>query len=141
MNKKVIIFGSLIVIFFMLATPSIPAIQSQVVKNSIHEKIIECIENEEYKALKELLVQLIDNIEEPSCRILHLKSLLKELDKNCDDNEKSKTRITFLNPILLGIGITLIIIGAWMSYFGSGKSRAYGAIVALAGIILIVISS
>ena len=138
--KKIIIFGSLIAVFLMLMTPTIPAVQNQVVKNSFHEKIIEIIKNEDYRLLKELLSQLTDDIEEPSARVLHLKGLLDELDKYSDDNEESKTTNTFLKLLLLEIGIALIVIGAFQMYFGSGKSRAYGAIIALVGFILIIIS-
>lgn len=140
MNKKVIIFGSFLVVFFMLVTPSIPAVQNQVVKNSINEKITECIENKDYIALKEFLVQLIDNIEKPSGRILHLRSLLEKLDMDFDYNNESKIKFTFLNLLSLGISIILIFIGVFTMYFGSGKSRMYGTLIALAGIILIIIS-
>lgn len=124
----------------MLVTPSIPAVQNQVVNNSIHEKILECIKNKDYRTLKEFLVQLIDNIEKSSVRILNLRSLIEELDMDFDDKDESKIKFTFLNLLSLGIGIILIIIGVFTMYFGSGKSRTYGTLIALAGIILIIIS-
>jgi hypothetical protein len=140
LNKKVIIFSSLLVVFFIFVTPSIPAVQNQVLNNSIHEKILECIKNKDFRALKEFLVQLIDNIEEPSVRFLHLRSLFKELDMDFDDNDESKIKFTFLNLLSFVIGIILIIIGVFTMYFGSGKSRIYGTLIALAGIILIILS-
>ena len=94
--KKIIFFGSLMAVFVMIMVPSIPAIQNQVVKNSFREKIIEIIENEDYQALIEYLSQLINDIEEPSDKILQLKDLLNELDKFSDDNVESKTTNTFL---------------------------------------------
>ena len=138
--KKIIFFGSLMTVFLMIMTPSIPAVQNQVVKNSFREKIIEIIGNEDYQSLIELLNQLINDIEEPSDKILHLKDLLNELDKFSDDNVESKTTNTFLKFLLLEIGIACIIIGAFTMYFGSGKSRANGALLVIAGIILVMLS-
>ena len=138
--KKIIFFGSLIAVFLMIMTPSIPAVQNQVVKNSFREKIIEAIENEDYQSLIGSLSQLINDIEESSGKILQLKDLLNELDKFSDDNVESKTTNTFLKFLLLVIGIACIIIGAFTMYFGSGKSRASGALLAIAGIILVILS-
>ena len=138
--KKIIFFGSLMAVFLMIMVPSIPAVQKQVVKNSFREKIIEIIENEDYQSLIELLSQLIKDIEEPPDKVLQLKELLNELDKFSDDNIESKTTNTFLKFLLLEIGIVCIIIGAFNMYFGSGSSRAKGALLAIAGIILIMLS-
>jgi hypothetical protein len=114
-------------------------VQNQVLNNSIHEKILEYIKNKDYRALKEFLVQLMFNIEDSSDKVLRLKGLLDEIDKYSYDNDESKIKITFLNLLSLGIGIILIIIGVFTMYFGSGKSRMYGTLIALAGIILIII--
>jgi hypothetical protein len=140
MDKKSIIFAVLTMSVLMLITPTIPAVQNQVIKNSFCEKIIELIKNEQYNSLKELLIELIDDLEEPSVRVLHLRGLLNELDKYTDDNNESKPRFVFLRILLFVIGISLTIIGAFSMYFGSGISRTYGAIIALAGLVLIIIS-
>ena len=138
--KKIIFFGSLIAVFLMIMAPSIPAIQKQVVKNSFREKIIEIIENEDYQSLIELVSRLINDIEEPSAKVLQLKDLLNELDKFSDSEEESKSSNVFLKFLLLEIGIVCIIIGAFNMYFGSGSSRAKGALLVLVGIILVMLS-
>jgi len=138
--KKIIFFGSLIAVFLMIMAPSIPAIQKQVVKNSFREKIIEIIENEDYQSLIDLVSRLINDIEEPPDKVLQLKELLNQLDKFSDDNIESNTTNTFLKFLLLEIGVACIIIGAFNMYFGSGSSRAKGALLVIAGIVLIMLS-
>jgi len=138
--KKIIFFGSIIAVLLMIMTPSISAVQKQVVKSSFHEKIIEIFKKNNYKSLTLLLNQLIADIDEPSERILQLKNLLIELDKFLDNNLESRTTNTVLKFLLLGIGVACIIIGAFMMYFGSGSSRAKGTMIVIAGIILVILS-
>jgi hypothetical protein len=100
----------------MLVTPSIPAVQNQVVKESFKENIIEFIENEDYKKLKGLLVQLLDDVEEPSDRILQLRVLLDELDKYSDDKKESKLINSILHLLFSVIGVALIYYGSMIIY-------------------------
>ena len=62
------------------------------------------------------------------------------MDKFSDDNVESKTTNTFLKFLLLVIGIACIIFGAYTMYFGSGSTRLQGALLAIAGIILVMLS-
>jgi hypothetical protein len=140
LNKKVIILGVMLVVFFMFVTPSIPAVQNQAVNNSFNDITIGIIKNEDYKELKGLLVQLIDDIEEPSDKILHLKGLLDEVYRYSDDNKKSKIRNPILHFLFSAIGVVLLIYGGYLMIMGNqGSYKIVGLISFLTGIIFVLL--
>jgi hypothetical protein len=140
LNKKVIILGVILVVLFMFVTPSIPAVQNQVVNNSFNKKIIEIIKNEDYKDLKGLLVQSIVDIEEPSDKVLHLRDLLDEIDKYSDDNMESKIRNPILHFLFSAIGVVLLIYGGYLMVMGNqGSYKIVGLISFLTGIIFVLL--
>lgn len=138
--EKMVIFGSFIILVIILITPSIPAVQNQVIINSIHKKIIEYIENENYKELKSLLVQFIDDTEEPSDRVLHLRGLLDEIDKYSENNRESKIINSILHLLFSVIGVVLIVYGGSLYIrVEQGSYKIVGLIAFLIDIIFVLL--